>query len=120
MLASTAPLPPSLRSGSRGARLLPRLPRETSRAANSGAGAAEKLSWVADRFVRNATKFREVHRAKRLALREPERSAGIRRSIEATAESIAGAPTGADPEQVKATAAGAPQAQASSRSEGDV
>src|ERR1700720_4699487 len=66
----------------------------TSRPANSGAGAAKKLSWVEGHFARNATKFREVHRAKRLALREPERSAGIRRSIEATAESIAGAPKG--------------------------
>jgi hypothetical protein len=32
--------------------------------------------------VRNATKFREVHRAKRLALREPERSSGIRLAVD--------------------------------------
>ena len=31
---------------------------------------------------RNTTKLREVHRAKRLALREPERSEGIRRAVE--------------------------------------
>src|ERR1700693_4995288 len=41
---------------------------------------------------RNATKFREVDRAKRLALWEPERNDGIRRSVEASLPSRAPVP----------------------------
>ena len=56
-------------------------------------------------LVRNATKFREVHRAKRLALREPERSPGIR---------LAGRPGLGDREPVRR------KAQIPVRSGGDV
>jgi len=60
-----------------------RTPRTLVRAPRKGFPAVRVV------FDRNATKFREVHRAKRLALREPERSAGIRRAVEAAPGRVA-------------------------------
>ena len=89
--ASIVRLDPSLRLRSRGARLLPRLPRETPRAASR-----ESARQAPVRF--ETLGCRSHSERSRLALREPERARGSGERSSRFGEPRAGAPDGASEE----------------------